>query len=165
MRFIPSRMRAYFNNSCITESSVFFNHCNSATSSNAWSIVKTRPNFEGIHFVILSTCGIGILRTRATSRITAFEERRLNVIIWQTDFSPYFSFTYSITSPRWLSAKSTSISGMDLRAGFKNLSNNKLYFNGSTLVIPSAYATKLPAALPRPGPTGIPRDFDALIKS
>ncbi len=44
-------------------------------------MVKTLPNFDGIHFVILFTTGIGIFRTRATSRKTAFEESLLNVTI------------------------------------------------------------------------------------
>ena len=54
-----------------------------------------------------------------------------------------------------LSGKSVSISGIVFLSGFKNLSNNKSYCNGSISVIPKAYATKLPAALPLPGPTNI----------
>lgn len=44
-------------------------------------------------------------------------------------------------------------SGQDTRSGFKKRSNNRLYLMGSTSVIPKQYATRLPAALPRPGPT------------
>ena len=52
-----------------------------------------------------------------------------------------------------LSGKSVSISGIEIRSGFKNLSDNKLYFKGSIEVIPSEYVTKEPAAEPLPGPT------------
>ena len=47
-----------------------------------------------------------------------------------------FSFTYSKTSARLLSSKSTSKSGADTRSGFKKRSKNKSYFKGSTLVMP-----------------------------
>ena len=49
---------------------------------------------------------------------------------------PYFSFTYSKTSLRLLSSKSTSKSGAETLSGFKNLSKNRPYFIGSTSVIP-----------------------------
>jgi len=45
--------------------------------------------------------------------------------------------TYSSTSPRRDSQKSTSISGGETRSGFKNRSKSNPYFSGSTSVIPS----------------------------
>ena len=51
--------------------------------------------------------------------------------------------------------KSVSISGSDLRSGFKNLSKSKLYLSGSISVIARAKATIEPAAEPLPGPTAI----------
>ena len=61
--------------------------------------------------------------------------------------------------------KSISISGIDIRSGLRNLSNSKLYFIGSTSVIPVVYATIEPAADPLPGPTGIRLVFAYLTKS
>ena len=51
--------------------------------------------------------------------------------------------------------KSISISGILTRSGFRNLSKRSPYLSGSTSVIRREYATRLPAAEPRPGPTGI----------
>ena len=47
-----------------------------------------------------------------------------------------------------------SKSGIDILSGFKNLSNRRLYFKGSILVIPRTNATNDPAPDPLPGPTG-----------
>ena len=44
---------------------------------------------------------------------------------------------------------------MEIRSGFKNLSNIKLNLIGSTSVIDKHHATKDPAPDPLPGPTGI----------
>ena len=52
--------------------------------------------------------------------------------------------------------KSVSISGIDLRSGFRKRSNSRPCSTGSMLVMPSAQATTEPAAEPRPGPTGMP---------
>jgi len=57
------------------------------------------------------------------------------------------------------------MSGRLTRSGFRNRSKRSLYGIGSTSVIRRAYATRLPAALPRPGPTGIPRSFAYPMKS
>ena len=56
-------------------------------------------------------------------------------------------------SARLFSSKSISISGKEIRSGFKNLSNNNPCFNGSNSVIPRAKAITDPPADPRPGPT------------
>ena len=55
--------------------------------------------------------------------------------------------------------KSMSMSGIEMRAGLRNRSKIRSYSRGSTDVMPSAYDTIEPAALPRPGPTGIPCFF------
>ena len=44
-------------------------------------------------------------------------------------------------------------SGHETLSGFRNLSKSRLYSMGSMSVIPMQYASKEPAALPRPGPT------------
>ena len=61
--------------------------------------------------------------------------------------------------------KSISISGRLILSGFRNLSKRRLCFMGSRFVIPSAYATRLPAAEPLPGPTGMFLFFAKFIKS
>ena len=61
--------------------------------------------------------------------------------------------------------KSMSISGILILSGFKNLSNRSLWRIGSTVVIPKEYETKLPAAEPRPGPTGIMLSLAYFTKS
>jgi hypothetical protein len=53
--------------------------------------------------------------------------------------------------------KSTSMSGIEIRSGFRNRSKMMSYSIGSTPVIPNEKATMLPAEEPRPGPTGMPR--------
>ena len=52
-----------------------------------------------------------------------------------------------------------SMSGICLRPGFKNRSNSRSYLIGSMSTMRRQYATHDPAALPRPGPTRMPRDF------
>lgn len=47
------------------------------------------------------------------------------------------------------------MSGIVTLSLLRNLSNIKLYLIGSISVIPKLYATKLPVALPLPGPTTI----------
>ena len=71
---------------------------------------------------------------------------------------PYFSLIYWTTSSLLMSIKSTSISGIVLRYGLRNLSNCKSFSIGSIWVISRRYETKHPAALPRPQPTKIPCD-------
>ena len=52
--------------------------------------------------------------------------------------------------------KSMSISGIDMRSGFRKRSNSSSFCSGSMSVISMQYATSDPAADPRPGPTGMP---------
>ena len=77
------------------------------------------------------------------------------VIIWVTLSLPYFPVTYLITSSLFSKQKSMSISGRLILSGFRNLSKRRLYLIGSRLVIPRDHATRLPAADPLPGPTGM----------
>src|SRR2546426_1516509 len=56
---------------------------------------------------------------------------------------------YWITSPRRSKQKSRSMSGMEMRSGFRNRSNSRSNLRGSISVMPSAYATSEPAAEPR----------------
>ena len=94
-----------------------------------------------------------------TSLITIFAFILWKIMMWATLFFEYFSNKYSTTSFLLSSIKSTSISGIVDLCGFKNLSKIKLFLIGSTVVIPNKNATKLPAALPLPGPTIIPLFF------
>jgi hypothetical protein len=57
------------------------------------------------------------------------------VMIWATRSSPYFCETYLMTSPRRRSSRSMSISGMDLRPGFKNRSKPSFQRMGSSSVM------------------------------
>jgi len=146
--------------SCLPVSFVLYNCFNSSEACNASSRSSWR-----INFVRALTCCNGISRARATSRIAPFDFILLKVIIWLTWSSPYFCFTYSMTSSRRNAQKSISISGISLRSGFKNRSKSRLYFIGSSSVISRQYDTIEPAAEPRPGPTGIPCCFANCIKS
>lgn len=56
-----------------------------------------------------------------------------------------------------------SISGSPTLYGFKNLSNIKLYFIGSTFVIPNIYDIIDPLAEPLPGPINISLFFYNLL--
>ena len=67
----------------------------------------------------------------------------------------YFFVKYSNTKSLFSSQKSISKSGIEIRSGFKNLSNIRLNLIGSTSVIERHQATKDPAPDPLPGPTGI----------
>src|SRR5438445_6520293 len=52
-------------------------------------------------------------------------------MMWATRSRPYFSATYRMTSSRRSSAKSMSMSGMEIRSGFRNRSNSSPYRIGS----------------------------------
>ena len=56
--------------------------------------------------------------------------------------------------------KSISKSGIDIRSGFRNRSNNKPCAIGSSVVMPREYATSDPAPEPLPGPTGTSLSLD-----
>ncbi len=75
---------------------------------------------------------------RPTSRTTPFAPMVPKVMIWVTLASPYFCFTYSITSPRRRSSKSMSMSGMVTRSGFRKRSKIRLCSIGSMSVMRSA---------------------------
>jgi hypothetical protein len=58
-----------------------------------------------------------------------------------------------------------SMSGIVFRPGLRKRSKRRSYLIGSMSVISRQYATRLPAALPRPGPTPIPFVFAKWMKS
>ena len=58
-----------------------------------------------------------------------------------------------------------SMSGIDTRDGLRKRSNSRSYLIGSRSVIHRQYATAQPAALPRPGPTRMPRSRANLMRS
>ena len=123
------------------------------------------PNLSGISDVKRFTSGSGTFCTRPTSFIDDLVAIVPYVIMCATFSLPYFSVTQRNTSPRPSSSKSISISGKDIRSGFKKRSNSKSYFKGSISVIFKQYATTEPAAEPRPGPTDTPILRAAEIKS
>ncbi len=128
------------------------------------------PSTSGTSFAIRSTSPKLMPSTRPTSRIAAFACSFPNVMICATRFpvwpSPsYLRRTYSITWSRPRMQKSTSMSGIEIRSGFKNRSNRMSYSSGFTPVIPSEYVTRLPAEEPRPGPTGMPWSRACAMKS
>ena len=58
-----------------------------------------------------------------------------------------------------------SMSGIEIRLGFKKRSNSRSYLIGSRSVIRKQYDTALPAAEPRPGPTRMARSRACLTRS
>ena len=68
--------------------------------------------------------------TRPTSRTTLFAFSFPKVMICATRRSPYFCRTYSSTSPRRASQKSTSISGGETRSGFRKRSKDQSELQG-----------------------------------
>ena len=96
--------------------------------------------------------------TRATSRTASLGFSCENVTICDTFSRPYLAVTYSMTSPRRAWQKSMSMSGIEMRSGFRNRSKSRSYLSGSISVMRRAHETIEPAALPRPGADG-----DALL--
>ena len=151
----------FFNSLTLLNSSVLSSDFNSASFFE-----KISPNFIfGTSLEILSTSDNDRSSTLPVSLIDDLAAILPYVIIWATCWEPYLLTTYSITLFLPSSSKSISISGKLTLSGFKNLSKRRLYFIGSILVIPRAYATTEPAADPLPGPTDTPISLAALIKS
>ena len=159
---IPSIARDISRTLRVVRSSSYF-VLSSGFSSSALSIVI--PSIFGIAVAILSVSAYDTSSARPTSLTAALAFRVPSVIIWLTLSAPYFSITWSITSPRLSIQKSISISGMLTLSLFKNLSNMRLYLIGSISVICRQYATIEPAAEPLPGPTVIPFSRAYLMKS
>ncbi len=113
------------------------------------------PGPEGINFATRSTSGSGTASARPASRTAARAAIVPNVTICATRSAPYFSVTYLMTSSRRSTQKSVSISGIEMRSGFRKRSKSRLYLSGSRSVIFKQYATTEPTAEPRPGPTGM----------
>ena len=72
-----------------------------------------------------STSAYGMSIARPTSRTTALAFIVPKVMICETFSRPYLRVTYSMTSPRRRSQKSTSISGSETRSGFRKRSNSR----------------------------------------
>ena len=133
LRESPSRAVAYSIN-CFVGGSVATALFNSGFLSTA----EFRVMFSsfGIIFAIRSPSRTLSPITRATSRTTLRAFSRPKVMICATRRSPYFCRTYSRTSPRRASQKSTSISGGEIRSGLRKRSKISPYCNGSISVIP-----------------------------
>jgi hypothetical protein len=74
---------------------------------------------------ILSPNATGNDSTRATSRTASLGFSCEKVTIWATFSRPYLRVTYSMTSPRRAWQKSMSMSGIEMRSGFRNRSNRR----------------------------------------
>ena len=139
----------------VTSGLFFANSLSLGSCFNASS--RLMFNTSGTILAMASTSRKGISRARPTSRITALVFSFPNVIIWATlSLPPYVSTTYLNTSSLPFMQKSISMSGILLRAGLRKRSKIRPCSIGSRSVIPREYATRLPAADPLPGPTGIP---------
>ena len=166
-RTFPSNILAYFNVSRTKGSG----DASAACSSGTYSMAFRRFSFlsgilSGTNLAKRSDSERGNFCTRATSLMASLVAIVPYVMICATFSCPYFSVTQRSTSPRPSSSKSTSISGKEIRSGFKKRSNSKSYWMGSIFVIPKQYATAEPAADPRPGPTETPNCVRAaLMKS
>ena len=82
-----------------------------------------------------STSAYDMSIARPTSRTTAFAFIVPKVMICATFSRPYLRVTYSITSPRRRSQKSMSMSGSEMRSGFRKRSNSRSNCSGSTSVM------------------------------
>ena len=77
----------------------------------------------------------GLPSTRAESFRACFVLMVPYVTIIDTYSAPYFLVTYSMTSPRRRSSKSTSKSGMETRSGLRKRSKNRPCWSGSRSVM------------------------------
>ena len=163
LRTLPSSIFAYFMVSRNNGSGDASASRSSGTAEIAFGRFIFIPSGKrsGIALQSLFDMSRGTFCTRATSFMASFVAIVPYVMICATFSCPYFSVTQFRTRPRPSSSKSTSISGSEMRSGLRKRSNSKSYFIGSTRVIPSAYATTLPAAEPRPGPTDTPNSSRA----
>jgi hypothetical protein len=89
-------------------------------SSTASFTVSEKFGWFGMSFASASVSDGRKPNVRPTSLIAARDFIVPNVTICPTASFPYFSRTYSITSPRRSKQKSTSMSGIDTRSGFRN---------------------------------------------
>jgi hypothetical protein len=112
--------------------------------------------FSGINFANSFISEKGIHITLHTSLTAALAAKVPNVHICATLSSQYFLLQYSTTLSLSSSAKSVSISGIEILAGFKNLSKSRSYFIGSRSVIHDKNAIRDQAADHLHGQTGTP---------
>ena len=120
---------------------------------------------DGISFATRSTSGSGTPSARPASRTAARAAIVPNVTICATRSLPYLSITYLMTSSRRSTQKSVSMSGIEMRSGFKKRSKMRPNLIGSRSVIFRQYDTTEPTAEPRPGPTGMSQSRAYLMKS
>ena len=82
-----------------------------------------------------STSGNGTPSARPASRMAARAAIVPNVTICATRSLPYLAVTYAMTSSRRSTQKSVSISGIEMRSGFKKRSNSSRNLSGSRSVM------------------------------
>ncbi len=87
-------------------------------------------------FVTWFTSFNGISRTRETERMHSLPESLPMVAIWHTLSSPYLVLMYWMISPRRLSSKSMSTSGMSMRVGLMKRSKIRPCSIGSVAAMP-----------------------------
>ena len=138
LRTFPSNICAYFKVSRIKGSRPVA----ASFSSGTYSIASFNLNFfmsgilSGTNFANRFDSARGSFSTRATSLMADLVAIVPYVMICATRSAPYFSVTQRKTSPLPSSSKSVSISGNEIRSGFKKRSNSKSYLIGSIFVIP-----------------------------
>ena len=136
-RTFPSSILAYL----IVSRTKGSEEASAACNSGTYSIALRRFSFlsgilSGTSLARRSDSERGSFCTRATSLIASFVAIVPYVMIWATFSWPYLFVTQRSTSPRPSSSKSTSISGNEIRSGFRKRSNSKSYWIGSIFVIP-----------------------------
>src|SRR5207247_1517747 len=103
--------------------------------SDASASVTEMPGPAGIILVKRSTSPGSTRSVRATSRNAARAFSVPKVMICPTESRPYRSRMYWITSPRRSKQKSRSMSGIEMRSGFRNRSNSRSNLRGSMSVM------------------------------
>ena len=131
-RSVPSSFKANckvcFTNGVPFSSSFF----SSGVASMAFSRVLAS---SGTIFDRRSLSDSGSISARAQSLMAVLPFISISVTITATFSLPYFSLTYWMVFSRPLPSMSISISGSEIRSGFKKRSNSRSYLMGSMLVI------------------------------
>ena len=127
-RTLPSSILAYFIVSRTSGSGEASAACNSGTYAIAFGRLSFLSGIlSGTSLHRRSDSLKGSFCTRATSLIAILVAIVPYVMMCATFSCPYFSVTQRSTSPRPSSSKSTSISGKEIRSGFKKRSNRRSY--------------------------------------
>ena len=106
-----------------TASSVSISSLRPGDSRSAFSKFTSGPS--GTSLAMRSPRATGRESTRATSRTASFGLSCEKVTICATFSRPYLRVTYSMTSPRRAWQKSMSMSGIEIRSGFRNRSKSR----------------------------------------